>query len=738
MNSNVKKLNEKNAYLIGSKPETMKMDIIMFKEEVLVELKQLNNSLAEKYRNTGQEVKDKLELFEKKLNDYSIKLSELSSKIIVDTKSQEKIAELLIFKDKAQDIMTSNRIKLNMYVEETRNSIDRIDSILKESVIYPGTIGSKCKFKTFHEYIDYTLLQIAIMNNFKEKNTMDLSTYKRKIEDLFSTIQLEMDNNIRAMNIYSIDVARKTEQKFLKELEISNNKIKELKIQNLEFIVKLNKEVKEFIDEFNLIKKIKNDMDEELKNIKKNNIDYINNTFKKYNEKYNKLENKIEELNFNIHNTASYLTKEAGAKIKIIQDDEIYSSNEINKNNNILHSYNNNSVLNIKGIGRKSIILRNKSHFDIINENINSIKNNSSPMKNNNFINKRLVESAKDRIKNKSEKLEEENKDQKERPKSSKRYVSDIMKYIKGEIKANEIGSLTKFHHKNQTIKDDKELKDPSKDLKEKQNQNNEFRTMRSKTFVNRKKKDMVYNINKALDDSFENKKTALKTDKKIKRNTKQFKKIVDIELNDLDAQYHGNNISSTSDFKNIKTTEEIINKQNKINNNNINFKSVLENLNFNTLKNKNFNFENNNKKNTFRKSLSTFTLDKFDNINNIRRMIYNNSNKTLFPYNNSLIKNNNNNLNLFNNNTIDSKLYQSPKMKINKILNNVFPLEINNINNYNINSLSSFGSLSISQEKNKENIFNNKTKIINNIKTSFNNKRKNYHLYKNNKTFGS
>ena len=65
MNNNIKQLNEKNAYLIGSKPETMKMDIIMFKEEVLVELKQLNNSLAEKYHNTNQEVKDKLELLKK-------------------------------------------------------------------------------------------------------------------------------------------------------------------------------------------------------------------------------------------------------------------------------------------------------------------------------------------------------------------------------------------------------------------------------------------------------------------------------------------------------------------------------------------------------------------------------------------------------------------------------------------------------------------------------------------------
>ena len=164
MNNNITNKNENKPYLIGSNPESIKMDIIMFKEEVLIELKQLNNSLAEKYRKISQEIKDKLELFEKKLNEFNIKLSDLSSKIINDIKAQEKLSELLIFKDKAQDIMTSNKVKITMFGEETRDSIDRIDSLLKESIIYPGIIGSKCKFKCFHEYIDYTLLQIAIIH----------------------------------------------------------------------------------------------------------------------------------------------------------------------------------------------------------------------------------------------------------------------------------------------------------------------------------------------------------------------------------------------------------------------------------------------------------------------------------------------------------------------------------------------------------------------------------------------
>ena len=38
-----------NDFLIGSKPEIIKADIMYFKEEVLVEVKQLSKKLEEKY-----------------------------------------------------------------------------------------------------------------------------------------------------------------------------------------------------------------------------------------------------------------------------------------------------------------------------------------------------------------------------------------------------------------------------------------------------------------------------------------------------------------------------------------------------------------------------------------------------------------------------------------------------------------------------------------------------------------
>ena len=252
---------------------------------------------------------------------------------------------------------------------------------------------------------------------------------------------------------------------------------------------------------------------------------------------------------------------------------------------------------------------------------------------------------------------------------------------------------------------------------------NNEIKA-KSKTSTNSNNRGLIYDINKVLDSAFENKKN-VKTQKKIKKNLSEynFKKLIGIELNDIDVQYQRdrNNISNTLDYRNIKTNEENYNNNmQKKYRNDIGFKNKYENINLST-KNLNDNLKNN----LFRKNLSLLQTEKLDNMNNVQQGMKNSgSYRNLFKYNNnSLINlfmplrnmnqikfNDKYNLNMLNiNKTIDSKMYRSPKLKINKISNNLLPLEINNNNNqfHNINPLTSFNL--------------NKNRIINNIKTLFN-----------------
>ena len=54
------------------------------------------------------------------------------------------------------DEKNKNKIQLTGNLEKDLNdNIFRHDNILKDTVIYPGIIGPMCKFKNFHQLIDY-------------------------------------------------------------------------------------------------------------------------------------------------------------------------------------------------------------------------------------------------------------------------------------------------------------------------------------------------------------------------------------------------------------------------------------------------------------------------------------------------------------------------------------------------------------------------------------------------------
>ena len=706
-NNDTQNLNNKNAYLIGSSPEIMKKDIIMFKEEVLVELKELDKSLAHKYSKLSQEVKDKLNIFDKKLNDFNVKLSDLSTKLVLDLKSHEKLSDLLVFKEKAQDMINSNKVKITLLSEEIRDSTNRIDSLLKESVVYPGIIGNLSKFKTFHDFIDYTLLQISLMNNFKEKNNIDFGVYKQKTTNTFNSLKIKLDSVVKEANIYSADSIQTCERKLLKELEYRDEKIKDTRIENHELISKLTKDTKEFVDDYNKIKELKTDINNELKIIKKNNIDYINHAFKGYNEKYNTIEKKISDLNKNIKNTMNYLNQEEAETniVKNNNDDGNKNIPEANKTNITVH------LQEKKGKKEKIDLIKNKQNPEIDN-------NNNIKIHMKNYDSDSLTLKSKKEIENiKNSKLI--------------RNASDIAKYVKGEILANDIGSMTKSHHKifksryQKARKYGEILEDENKNILNKENDLYKSRNINKDKFKPNKKDAEIFNINDMLDISYEKPKI-LKKEKKAKTNNSNY---LDIDLKDLDVQFHGNKKEfSTLEYKNINSIEEIMSDYNKQNNNiNLNFKTILENMNFNSPK-----FSNlfNEAKKTEQKSNSNKNKNIIFNyksdINsqtNLHKFNKNNSFLNIFsPFNkkNNQLVLSENMLNL-SNKRINPKNNNYLKLKISKSLKNVIPLNLNSNNNSNsnskeknrVNSALSYNSKRKSIKNNIDNLYNKTMKTL-------------------------
>ena len=396
------KKNNDNHYLIGSKPETIKADIMIFKEEVLVDFKDLGKKLDQKYNKINNELRENMELFDEKISNLESKILELNSKIVTDTITREKLSQLLNFKEKAEIKMEINKNKIRMINNETYNKINEIDNLLRFSFFIPGLIGPKYKYKTFREFIEYISSQVNSLNSFKEKALIELGLYKTKLEYLFNSLKIKIDNAEKEIKYSCMENIKKNEEKFLEEMSLRDEKFKSIRVENQEYIYKLDKQMNNLNTEMKTIKVVEEEMNNKIKGLEAENGDKYNNII----EKYNYIENKMFNLNNSLEKAVSYLNRQ-GANIKIIKD------NENNKNTNYQNLFFN-----------ENIFTKNKNTEKRIKNNSDNYRNNetSYEYETKELFNKKI--------------------------KSSKERESDISKYIKGELTAAQIGLSTNRHRK--------------------------------------------------------------------------------------------------------------------------------------------------------------------------------------------------------------------------------------------------------------------------------------------------
>ena len=508
--------------LIGFKPETMKADIMKFKDEVLKDFKEFKKNFDEKYQTINNEIKDSLDLFNNKLSSFNLKLLEISSQIITDSISKEKIPELVAFQKKAESIMTSNKNNIIMNNEVTENRINYIEKLLKSSVLFPGLIGTNCKYKYLSEFVEYIYKQIIGLNESKEKSNQDFRVFKSKVENFMGATKIKVENMRNELIFITSDKTQKSEEKIIQELQFRDEKFKDIRIENQEYLLNLDKSLKHFNEDLKSIKELRESLESKISQLEKENDEKIN----KIQEKYNGIEGEIAILDRNIRKSVFHLNKN-GANIEVI---------------------------NYKR-GRSDS--RNNTDDEEYDEETKKNKNEE-----------------KDEIKSKRW------------PKYIKTKESEITKYIKGEITADEIGKAINHH---------KRIFSSNRNTFEERiiEKNNYFKNLTSRANEENKKGDYLLNKKKnndvSINDYFdinpikkdENRKT-LKLEKKMSKTLSVYENIVKNNFSDLDAKFHSDELANNFAQKNREDkTKNILLKMNKENNknnsNSFNFTKILE-----------------------------------------------------------------------------------------------------------------------------------------------------------------
>ncbi len=324
---------------LDSFQNTFKKDILLFKNDILKDVKVIEYKLNSKFETNSLSTENTLNEYKNKIDILTQKVYDLSSLIMVDKNMKEKIDSLIKFKDNIKDELMNQKVKIESNYKELHDSLYSHDKLLAESIIYPGVIGGMGRFKNLHEFIDYVLTNIKEIINYKEKNTLDLKSYKVKLDTTMKNIKLQMDGLTKSINDYTKKCINQTENKLIDMINISEDRIQDIRLENYKYAIDLKNNCDNLNNEMEKIAKIKDEIYEkinlDIENMKQANYG-VTIKFEGYKKEFNQIKSKFSQFND--------LIKEINSKINSLKEKKTeISLNYKNKNNENNNNNNDNN-----------------------------------------------------------------------------------------------------------------------------------------------------------------------------------------------------------------------------------------------------------------------------------------------------------------------------------------------------------------------------------------------------------
>ena len=284
--------------IFETEKKKLKQDILFLKEDILKDFRQIESKINSKFENQNSNLFKQIEKFDNSLDSIKNRISQLSTLISTDKNMQEKISKLYEFKSKFEEDMTTQKISIKNITAELKATINNYDKLISNSIIYPGVIGPNCKFSSFHELIDYILLNITQLLTFRDKNLLDFKSYKTKLESLIKSFKMQADSIMMNTTEFTNKKINDLEKKFQLLFKNQESTLIDLKTENNKLNLSFDKLAKEIKSEHY------QKLDSEINLLKYyNNI--IMNKCEEYENEFKSIKNQLNNIKTNLDEESS-------------------------------------------------------------------------------------------------------------------------------------------------------------------------------------------------------------------------------------------------------------------------------------------------------------------------------------------------------------------------------------------------------------------------------------------------
>ena len=329
------------------------------------ELNNIRDDILQYVKDHFQEYSSKLQVYLLRVNtiekNFEEKTSTINSNYNNIIKNQaninsklDKIKDYESFYNKTNDKLISHEIRLNNFRDDFSKATQKYDKIYLDNLELPGYIGRCAKYKNCQMFFNDIIKDISSFNQYKEKNTLDLKSYKDKLESLIKSINTLVDNNNKSQIKYINKLNQKNVNDCQSMLDTLSQRIFELKVENAKYSNDLMNKSDELSKKWNRIEEIKkeisNEFDYKIREFKKINEDILN-KFNEFKNEYRIIRDKFFELaefikDIRFKKNIKYLY---GENIKKNEIKDIYNSlNDINNNKSQKGENNQNDINNME------------------------------------------------------------------------------------------------------------------------------------------------------------------------------------------------------------------------------------------------------------------------------------------------------------------------------------------------------------------------------------------------------
>ena len=344
----------------------IKNDFIYFKNEVLEDIKSIEKKINSKITSLTKDIEKINQNSENQSQLITTKFTEISNYIQERTTFNELRIEIQNLSNQTSNQNTIFSTKISSIEKDLSDTCYKYDQMILNNIIIPGLIGDKCKFKNLKELINYIYQSVKQFATDREKRIKEINELKTKINNFNNKLSgylLKIKTEISELIITHL---QEYDIKVVKENSEILEKISNLKIENESRYLELKEKIENF-------QKNKN-KNEENPNIKNYSEDKNNNEVKDENNfEIQKMKKKIDELDTIISDIKVNISEKAKNKNDKKIDDKIQrkKSNE------------NNSLSNLN-MGKMESFIKTyliKNNFEIKQK--EKAKNNSNDNKNN-------------------------------------------------------------------------------------------------------------------------------------------------------------------------------------------------------------------------------------------------------------------------------------------------------------------------------------------------------------------